>query len=62
LGEAESRHRSLREEVALPQRLGVDLQELVPRAGPSLGTGLIPRFLEDVDYCLPCDLEAVRLC
>jgi len=46
---------TLREEVAGPQRLGMDLYELFPRTLRPLGRGLDPLLFEDVADVLPAD-------
>ena len=48
VAESLDRQHLLRIEVALPERGRVNLQELVPRAGPALRSRLKPVLLQDV--------------
>jgi hypothetical protein len=55
------RYDSLRHEVALPKRSGVNLNELVPRAVPALGARVVAVLLEDVLDGIPGNGADVEL-
>ncbi len=59
--ESSQRPHPLRGKIALPERVGVDLQELVPRPFAPLRAGVQSVFLQDVLYRLAADLPDSQL-